>query len=287
MLFGCSCVIIYVGIIFLGVNMNNNLNKNEGRTKEIVKDHIPDDIYGETPLYRSYGVTKRYNPTARKINNFFAKSLVAYLIFFEVFVIATVFFCFWLFSGELIATVVTIILTTVLYFINTRIPRARHKFKKKLKKLCKEKKYRLEFKRGFWKSLSWADRDEIDFTLKAGRYTYFVRFATATKTLSTMTFLSKTELLYTKHPRNNKFTLIFDFKDKKKIMPISFPSYIDENDKYSIKAILINPVPMNIEKKGHHGEGMEPTGTGERLFGYTIFNGTGFIETIQRNAERG
>lgn len=273
--------------------MNNNLNKNEGRVKEIIKENkttetneIPDVLYDEIPLYRSYGVKKRYNPTLRRLKNFFAKSLVVFLLLFQLFVVATVGFCFWMFSGELIATVITIILTTVFYFINTRIPRARRKFVKKLKKLCKEKKYRLEFKRSFWKSLSWADKDDIDFVVKAGKYSYFVRYATATKTLSTMTFLSKTELLYTKHPRNNKFTLIFDFKDKKKILPISFPSYIDDNDKYSIKSILINPVPMNIERKGSFGEGMEPTGTGEKLYGYTIFNGTGFIETIQRNAEK-
>lgn len=270
--------------------MNNNLNKNEGRTKEI-KDQADEEIhnvvYGEIPLYRSYGVKKKYRPTLIKINNFMARSLVAFLIFFQMFVVTTVGVAFWFYTGELIATVVTLILVTILYFVNTRIPRARRKFTKRLRKLCKEKKYRLEFKRGFWKSLSWADKNEIDFTLKAGKYTYFVRYATATKPLSTMTFLSKTELEYTKHARNNKFTLIFDFKDKKKLMRISFPEYIKDDDKYSIKAILINPVPMNIEKKGRYGEGLEPTGTGERLFNYTIFNGTGFIETIQRNAEQG
>lgn len=275
--------------------MNNNLNKNEGRAKQIIdenkeadkEEEVTNVVYGEIPLYRSYGVKKKYNPTLIKLNNFLARSLVAFFIFFQLFVVSTVAFAFWFYAGELISTVVTLILVTLLYFLNTRIPRARRKFTKKLRKLCKEKKYRLEFKRSFWKSLSWADKDEIDFSLKAGKYTYFVRYATATKTLSTMSFLSKTELVYTKHPRNNKFTLIFDFKDKKKLLPISFPSYINSDDKYSIKAILINPVPMNIEKKGSFGEGMEPTGTGERLFGYTIFNGTGFIETVQRNAEKG
>lgn len=275
--------------------MNNNLNKNEGRAKQIIdenkeadkEEEVTNVVYGEIPLYRSYGVKKKYNPTLIKLSNFLARSLVAFFIFFQLFVVSTVAFAFWFYAGELISTVVTLILVTILYFLNTRIPRARRKFTKKLRKLCKEKKYRLEFKRSFWKSLSWADKDEIDFSLKAGKYTYFVRYATATKTLSTMSFLSKTELVYTKHPRNNKFTLIFDFKDKKKLLPISFPSYINSDDKYSIKAILINPVPMNIEKKGSFGEGMEPTGTGERLFGYTIFNGTGFIETVQRNAEKG
>jgi hypothetical protein len=43
---------------------------------------------------------------------------------------------------------------------------------------------------------------------------------------------------------------------------------------------------MNIEKVGGRDGGMEPTGTGERIFDYTIFNGVGFLETIQRNAEQ-
>ena len=245
-----------------------------------------DIVYGEIPLYRTYGVTKKYRPRLIKFNNMLAKSMVLYLIAMELLIVAIAGFAFWFYSGELIATVVTILLVSIFYRTNTRIPRLRRKFTKKLKKLCRENGYSLEFKRGFWKSLSWADKGEIDFVLKANAYTYYVRYATATRVLSTMSFLSKSELLYTKHPRNNKFTLIFDFKDKKKVMHISFPEYIDDNDKYSIKAILINPVPMNIEREGAFGSGREPTGTGEKMFGYTIFNATGFIETVKRNDEK-
>ena len=67
-------------------------------------------------------------------------------------------------------------------------------------------------------------------------------------------------------------------------MPISFPQSIDDNDKYTVKAILINPAVMNIERKGSDGV-IVPTGSGEKLFGYTIYTGKGFIETIKRNAE--
>lgn len=256
--------------------------------EEIQESEAPEVeiIPGEIPLYRTYGVTKKYRPRLAKFNDLLAKSLVIFLIAAEVLVIAVVGVSFWLFSGELIATVVTLILATLTYRINTRIPRVRRKFTKTLKRLCREKGYSLEFKRGFWSSLSWADKGELDFVLKAERKTYYVRYATATKKLSTMSFLSKSELVYTKHPRNNKFTLIFDFKDKKKTMHISFPEYIDSADKNSVKAILINPVPMNIEKKGAFGVGMEPTGTGEHMFGYTIFNATGFIETLKRESGR-
>ena len=242
-------------------------------------------IPGEIPLYRSYGVTKRYRPGLIKFNTMLSKIMVAALITLEVTLLAIAGFCFWIYSGELIATVVTLIFGTIIYRTNTRIPRARHKFTKKLKNLCREQGFKVEFKRGFWSSLSWADKGQIDFLLKTAEKTFYVRYATATKKLSTMSFLSPTEIEYTKHPRNNKFTLIFDFKDKTKVMRVSFPDGIDERDRSLIKAILINPVPMNMEKKGAPGMGMEPTGTGERIFGYTIYNATGFLETLKRIAD--
>ena len=242
-------------------------------------------VPGEVPLYRSYGVTKRYRPGLVKFNNMLSKLMVAALIALEVVNLVIIGFCFWIYSGELIATVVTLILGTVIYRTNTRIPRARHKFTKNLKKTCRQNGFSLEFKRGFWSSLSWADKGQIDFLLKTKTKSFYVRYATATKKLSTMSFISPSEIEYTKHPRNNKFTLIFDFKDKKKIMRVSFPDGIDESDKSIVKTILINPVPMNIEKKGPPGMGMEPTGTGETLYGFTIYNATGFIETLKRIAE--
>ena len=259
------------------------MRKKKQELLEEEKDDEVEIVYGEVPLYRSYGVTAKYRPRLAKFNNFLAKTMVLYLICFELLIIAIAGFSFWFYSGELIGTVVTLILFTIFYRTNTRSPRLRRKFTKKLKKLCRENGFSLEFKRGFWKSLSWADKGEVDFILRAGIDTYYVRYATATKQLSTMLFASKSELVYTKHPRNNKFTLIFEFKDKVKTMHISFPEGLDEKDKHTIKAILINPVPMNIERKGAFGVGTEPTGTGEKLFGYTIFNAVGFIETVKRN----
>lgn len=261
------------------------MKNDKGNRAEEENETEVEIIPGEIPLYRTYGVTKKYRPRLAKLNAILSKLLVLSLIVFEIFIIVIVGVSFWLFSGELIATVVTVILFTIMYCTTTRIPRLRRKFTKKLRKLCREKGYSLEFKRGFWSSLSWADNGEIDLILRADGITYYVRYATATKKLSTMSFMSKTELVYTKHPHNNKFTLIFDFKDRAKTMHISFPEDIDENDGSVIKAILINPVPMNIERKGSFGIGMEPTGTGERMFGYTIFNATGFIETLKRESK--
>ena len=132
--------------------------------------------------------------------------------------------------------------------------------------------------------MRWADDDQVDFTVKAGKYTYYVKFATSKRFLSSFTFVSKDQMKYTKIARHNRFTIILDFKDKNYILPIAFPQEIDEKDKYTVKAILINPAVMNIERKGSDGA-VIPTGSGEKLFGYTIYTGTGLIETLKRNAE--
>lgn len=243
-------------------------------------------IPGEFPLYRTYGVTRRYSAVRAKINTIFGRVFVFLFIMFYLTVMATVGFALWFYSGALTATVMTLIIFTSSFLLITRVPRARLKFCRRLKRLCRKNNYRLEFKRKFLASFSWGGKGELDFILKAGRYTYYARFATASKRLSTMTFSSKTEFCYVKHPLNNKFTLIFDFKDKKKILPISFPHGIDPDDKYSIKAIVMNPAPMNAFKNSASSMGPEPTGTGEKIYDYTIFNGTGFIETVRRNAQK-
>ena len=238
----------------------------------------------DVPLYRSYGVTKKVNPAARKIGNFFAKVWTVLFLFVELGIIIFITFMCAFYTDTLIATVFFIILFSIFFFNATKLIRRRAKFIRRLKKACKQNGYELEFKRGFFKSLSWAKGEALDLTVKAGRWTYYVKFATSKRFLAGFTFVSKNQMKYTKIARHNRFTLILDFKDKIYTMPIAFPKDIDENDKYSVKAILINPAVMNVEKKGSDGV-VVPTGSGEKLFGYTIYTGSGFIETLKRNAE--
>ena len=89
---------------------------------------------------------------------------------------------------------------------------------------------------------------------------------------------------YTKIARESRIATIFDFKDRSITVPIAFPDEIDDNDKHGVKAILINPAVMDVNRKGSDGSTI-PTGSGEKLFGYTIFTATGFIETLKRNSE--
>ena len=238
----------------------------------------------DVPLYRSYGVTKKVNPTARKIRDFLAKALTAMLLAIELALILITTFMLTFYTDVLVGTIVFIILFSIFFFNATKLIRRRIGFISKLKKACKKNGYRLQFKRSFFKSLTWAENSAVDFTVKAGRYTYYVKFATSKRFLSSFTFISKNQMKYTKIARHNRFSIIFDWKDKTYSMPIEFPRGIDEKDKYSVKAILINPAVMNIEKKGNDGV-IIPTGSGEKLFGYTIYTGTGFIETLKRNAK--
>lgn len=238
----------------------------------------------EVPLYRSYGVTKKVNPAARKIRDVIAKALTIILLVTELGIIFLVTFMLAFYTDVLVATVLFLVLFSIFFYNATKLLRRRARFIRKLKRFCKKKGYRIEFKRSFVKGFSWAENEAVDFVLKAGKWTYYVKLATSKRFLSSYTFVSKNEMKYTKIARHNRFTIILDLKDKTYSMPIAFPKYIPEDDKYTVKAILINPAVMNIERKGSDGV-IVSTGSGEKLFGYTIYTGTGFIETIRRNAE--
>ena len=260
------------------------MKDNKSRVREIDGDKRLTVETEDVPMYRSYGVTKKVNPIARKIKYSVAKILTVLILAIQLSLILLVTFMLAFYTDVLVATVLFIILFSIFFFNATKLVRRRASFLRKLKKLCKQNKYRLQFKRGFFKALMWAKDDDVDFTVKAGKYTYYVKFATSKRYLSSFTFLSKDQMKYTKIARHNRFTIILDFKDKSQTLPIEFPKGIDEKDKYTVKAILINPAVMNIERKGSDGV-VIPTGSGEKLFGYTIYTGTGFIETLKRNAE--
>ncbi len=253
------------------------------RFKEAI-DKMTEGETGQVPLYRSYGVRKKVNPFIIAFNLFLGRILTVLLIGFELSVIVICAVTFYLYADLLMTTFVTVALSSFFLTVHTRVIRRRLGFMTKLKKLCKKNKYKLEYKRGFFKMLSWNEKEDPDVIVKAGKYTYYAKFATPKKPLSSMTFLSKDEIRYTKHARKNIFTLIFGFKDKSKILSLRFPEYIDEKDKYSVKAIIVNPKPRDIMVKTQEGP-IVPTGTGEKIYGYTIFTGKGFMESIKRNAE--
>lgn len=260
---------------------NNLLQKNPNEVKGL--DKAINGETGEVPLYRSYGTKKKVNPFIIATNLFLGRILSIFLFTFEFLVIAINAVVFFLYGGIFISTLMTVILSSVFISIHTRVRRRRFEFVRKLKKLCDKNGYRLKKKKSFSKSLRWSNEAELDFVLTAGKYTYYVKYVTPTKPLSSLTFLSKNEIRYTKHARRNVFTLIFDFKDKSKNLHIEFPTYINEKNKYNKKIILVNPKPRDILVKNEDGA-IIPTGSGESIYGYTIFTGKGFLDAIKRNA---
>ncbi len=237
---------------------------------------------GEVPLYRSYGVKKKIHPLHIAFNVFLARMLAIAVFILEFAIIFIVGIMLVFYGGILISTVITGTLIFILLNIQTRVLRRRIEFSVKLKRLCKKQGFKLEYKQSFMRSLYWDGDDRLDFILKAGKYTYYVKYFTPKKPLTSVTFLSKNEIAYTKHTRKNIFTTIFSFKEKTRKMTLRFPEYIDEKDKYSIKAVIVNPKPRDIFVKNPEGS-IVPTGTGEHIYGYTIFTGKGFLGTIKRN----
>ena len=148
--------------------------------------------------------------------------------------------------------------------------------------MCKKEGLCLTYHREFFKSLYWSEKNDVDLTLKAGKYTYFVKYVTPKKPLSSVTFLSRTEIKYTKHARRNVFSTMLGFKDKTKILKIAFPDSINACDKYQKKIIIVNPNPRDVLVKNLEGA-IVPTGSGEEIYGYTIYTGTGFIDAVVRN----
>ena len=64
----------------------------------------------DVPLYRSYGVTKKVNPTARKIRDFLAKALTVMLLAIELALILITTFMLTFYTDVLVGTIVFIIL---------------------------------------------------------------------------------------------------------------------------------------------------------------------------------
>ena len=260
----------------------NTINEYKGQ-KSIVDDTINGET-GQVEMYRSYGVKKKVNPVVIFINVVLAKVLFVMIMILEIAIISIGAIVLFLYGGTLISTLLAAILLFVVLNKTTKIPRRRISFQRKLKKACRREKCKLTFHKEFFKSLYWANNDELDFTLKSGKYTYFVKYVTPKKPLSSVTFLSREEIKYTKHARKNMFTLMLGFKDRTKILKINFPHTINACDKYQKKIIIVNPNPRDILVKNSEGA-IIPTGSGEEIYGYTIYTGTGFIDEIVRKAK--
>lgn len=238
--------------------------------------------YDPVPLYRSYGETRREYPIINKIKGMLHR-ITAALVLVPMCVLLTLGFVATILYGEVFAVVVYTPICAFIIFRLVKPQRKRRAFMRKLKKLAKKEGYRLIVKRGFWSSFVWSPTGE-SFILDTPKYAYHIHFFTARKYKSEIMFEEKNRFLFIKRPIKNVFSLIFDFKAKIKEYSFSPDFSFPWEDRKKIVGILVNPVCEAMSYREHDGT-VAPTGSGGEVFGFYIFTGSGFIESVKRNEE--
>ena len=248
--------------------------ENKKKTRPEVSDYDP------VPLYRSYGVTRREYPVINKIKEFLHRITVA-LVLVPMCVLLTLGLVATILYGEVFAVVVYTPICVFLIFRLVRPQRKRRAFMRKLRKVAKVKGYRLTVKRGFWSSFVWSPTEE-SFILDTPKYSYHIHFFTARRYNSEIMFEEKNRFLFIKRPIKNVFSLMFDLKPKVKEYSFSPDFSFPWNDRQKIVGILVNPVCDSMSYRDHDGS-VSPTGSGGEMFGFSVFTGSGFIETVKRS----
>ena len=112
------------------------MKDNGSRLREIDGDKRLQSVETEdVPLYRSYGVKRKVNPIARFFSMLFMRGVSLLIILLEFAVLTLVTVAFAVYAGVLIGTVMFIIAFLIFFFHNTKLPRKRLSFLRKLKKM--------------------------------------------------------------------------------------------------------------------------------------------------------
>ena len=236
----------------------------------------------DTPMYRSYGKVKKIYPKFERFKEMVCQGILIWFLLWIGFVFCLILYKMIAYS-DVLAFLIALVVVIIVLIPETLVQRKRIAFIRKLKKACKKNGWEYRTKRRFFASFLWNGREEEDFSVRTRTHIYLVKYATAKRRYSDMIFLSKSKMVYRKLRLNNKFTAAFDLKPKVTEMNVRFPQTFD--DGYTVRAILINPVPRDIFKKDSDGS-IVATGSGEKLFGYTVFSGSGFIATLEREDRR-
>lgn len=237
----------------------------------------------KVPLYRSYGVWRKSHPVLDKILFYTLRSVVIFVLSVLGLALFATLWSLLLYADTLIATLLLLGVIIILSFVLTRSIRKRLKLLRKLKKLCKTEKYGLRFCRSFPSSFKWDTKNQ-DFILETDSHIYYVHFLTVNKYTSTLTFSSPEYIEKVVYPLNNKFTLIFEFKPKRSKITTDFDPLPASDTKTPVRAILVNPVCREMFEASKNG-GVDVTGNGMKKYGYTVFTGSGFTESVKRNEE--
>lgn len=233
-------------------------------------------------LHRSYGVTKK-ETWITHLNGVLASVLAVILIVMlsAVWILGIVLLIGMMgYLGIFLAMVACAVL---IYLIPMRKLRKRVRFLFRLRRTCKKYGFKLTFKRNFFSGLRFNKRG-LDFTVDTGKKIWCVRFFTTPKYLSHITFVDKKSIQIKTGIIKSRLGFVLGLnKSKVKSVEYTFDDCIEADTKKVERAILLNPVPHDIFKKDYDGA-IIPIGTGERIHGYTIFSGSGFLENLRRES---
>ena len=233
----------------------------------------------ETPMYRAYGVTKKVYPAAEKIKKILLTVATTFIIglpvgvlLFGLFLIAVV----TEFGKVLFAAVILV----PLLFIPVRVGIKRYRFVRRLKRFCRSRGFSLKFERNFFASFFYS-KSKYDFAVVAGKKTWFCKYLTSPTRDRLVEFDSPERITLFKGLTQSRIKMAYGINSpRRKEKEFSF-CRSEKMGEGAELAVILNPAPRMTDVKTSLGT-TEPTGTGAKIFGYTIFTGSGFISTLDR-----
>ena len=154
---------------------------------------------------------------------------------------------------------------------------------RKLKRVCRKKCLHIKKERGFFKGLR-NNTEGFDLIVSSRSTSYYIRFFAAHRRLSHLTFYDESTVKITTNIYPSRFKAVLGL-NKPRVKAISY-SYTDtppSNVKNAVKVLLVNPVPHDISRRNPDGS-LTPIGTGEKLYGYTLYSATGFLNVLEHSS---
>ena len=220
-----------------------------------------------------------------KFNGILATLMGLWIIFFCGAVLATYTYFMIVALGKVGIILAVLTVAVLIYLIALRVPRKRFAFMQKLKKVCRKNELHIKKERGFLKSL-FNNKRGVDLIISSRSTSYYVRFFAAYRRVSQLTFYDENTLKITTNIHKSRFKEVLGL-NKPRVKTIAY-SYTDTPPaivKNAVKILLINPVPHDILKKEYDGS-LTPIGTGEKLYDYTLYTASGFLNMLERELRK-
>lgn len=231
--------------------------------------------------YKKVGSQKREESIIGKLNNVLATLMgIGILVFCAI--VLFVFIYFMIVALGKIGIILSVLsIAALIYLIALRVPRKRLSFMRRLKMACRKNGLSIKKERGFLKGL-FNNKSGFDLVISSRSTSYYVRFFAAYRRRSQLTFCDENTLKITTNIHKSRFKEVLGLnKPHAKTLAYSYTDTPPMLVKNVVKVLLVNPVPHDILKKNTDGS-LTPIGTGEKLYGYTLYSATGFLNELER-----